>query len=192
MERLFSWSLFVFSFALIVRCGNVFWWNVIVFILLTRKNLVILTYKKRWKASGCGCDPIKDWSLSVESSRSVVTPNGSIGATVASAANGIEWPATALGVWPPCDEWLFGSWIQKQKTMTLNSIERRSKKKNNNKKPITYCWRYRCTCSRQRFTFILCIGFVEWIAWWSRSLKWCTWYMLVQLAQLCVHLCCVF
>lgn len=70
------------------------------------------TYKKRWYASDCGCDPTIDWSLSVESSRSVVTPNGKIGATVANAANGNGCPdaitllSTVLDDWPP---WLFGS-----------------------------------------------------------------------------------
>lgn len=72
-----------------------------------------LTYKNRCKSCcGGGWDPIRDWSLSVESSRNVVMPNGKIGATVASAANGIvDCPAPPVqGVWPPCDEWLFGSW----------------------------------------------------------------------------------
>lgn len=80
-----------------------------------RNERKLKTYKKRWYASDCGCDPTIDWSLSVESSRNVVTPNGKIGATVANAANGIDCPAAiaavsnVLDVWPPCDEWLFGS-----------------------------------------------------------------------------------
>lgn len=77
--------------------------------VFSRKCIFYATYIKRCKASDWGCDPISDWSLSVESSRNVVTPNGRIGATVARAANGIVCPAAAPGVWPPCDEWLFGS-----------------------------------------------------------------------------------
>lgn len=152
--------------------------------LLFNEKICCLTYTKRWKASDWGCDPINDWSLSVESSRSVVTPNGKIGATVTSAAKGID-TAPVLGVSPPCVEWLFGSW---------NSINKKIKQQTNKKWYKhnllvwkTYCWGYGCTCSRQRFTFFFwiviwltfCVGFVEWFAKRSRSLKWCARYVFI-------------
>lgn len=48
----------------------------------------------------------------------MVTPNGSIGATVANAASGTDCPARTPvpgnkpGIWPPCEE-LFGSCVRK-------------------------------------------------------------------------------
>lgn len=61
-----------------------------------KENNVKLTHMNRCNASGWECEYVKDWSLSVESSRNVVTPSGKIGATVAKAAtaNGIGGPAT--------------------------------------------------------------------------------------------------
>lgn len=57
------------------------------------------------------CGPTRDWSLSVESSRKVVTPKGNIGATVANAANGIEWPADVPLFGSFCEEKIEFNWV---------------------------------------------------------------------------------
>lgn len=61
----------------------------------------------------------------MESSRRVVTPKGSIGATVANAAIGTDCPATmpVPGVWSPCKEWLFGSCIRKMYVIFTQEIK---------------------------------------------------------------------
>lgn len=105
------------------------------------------TYKKRWKASGWTCEQVNDWSLSVESSRNVVTPNGNIGATVANAANGIVWPAAAFVKFDDvdvcaalCTGWLFESWNWKSKKCRTVQTKWLDKQMRNFKANVQLLW----------------------------------------------------